>query len=80
MDCENSSRTLFSTLKKVDVAHATNIPGQKVSQGSYSAFVPAPLPPELELDTAADWGTLGMQTGSSEVGGRRVVGFPILIF
>jgi len=32
----------------VDVAHATNIPGQKVSQGSYSAFVPAPLPTELE--------------------------------
>ena len=29
------------------MAHATNIPGQKVSQGSYSAFVPAPLPPEL---------------------------------
>jgi Fic family protein len=29
------------------LAHATNIPGQKVSQGSYSAFVPAPLPPEL---------------------------------
>jgi Fic family protein len=29
------------------VAHATNIPGQKVSQGSYSPFVPAPLPPEL---------------------------------
>src|SRR6202140_4770538 len=33
--------------KKANVAHATNIPGQKVSQGSYSAFVPAPLPPEL---------------------------------
>src|SRR5437870_2723602 len=33
--------------KKVDVAHATNIPGRKVSQGSYSAFVPSPLPPEL---------------------------------
>ena len=29
------------------MAHATNIPGQKVSQGSYLAFVPAPLPPEL---------------------------------
>ena len=27
--------------------HATNIPSQKASQGSYSAFVPAPLPPEL---------------------------------
>jgi hypothetical protein len=38
---------LFSPPKKVDVAHATNIPGKKVSQGSHSAFVPAPLPPEL---------------------------------
>src|SRR6266446_9173593 len=27
---------------------ASTIPGRKVSQGSYSAFVPAPLPPELE--------------------------------
>ena len=27
--------------------HATKMPGRKVSQGSYSAFVPAPLPPEL---------------------------------
>ena len=26
----------------------TNIPGRKVPQGSYSAFVPAPLPPRLE--------------------------------
>jgi len=25
-----------------------NIPGKRVSQGSYSAFVPAPLPPELD--------------------------------
>jgi hypothetical protein len=33
--------------KKADVHNATNIPGQKVSQGSYSAFVPALLPPEL---------------------------------
>jgi hypothetical protein len=24
------------------------IPGKSVSQGSYSAFVPAPLPPELD--------------------------------
>src|SRR5215469_214091 len=43
--------------KKADVAHATNIPGQKVSQGSYSAFVPAPLPPELDW-TARLIGTL----------------------
>src|SRR5712691_11409741 len=28
--------------------NAINIPGKKVLQGSYSAFVPAPLPPELE--------------------------------
>src|SRR5579871_3379741 len=34
--------------RKADVAHSTNILGQRVSQGSYSAFVPAPLPPELE--------------------------------
>jgi Fic family protein len=27
---------------------AANIPGKSVSQGSYSAFVPAPLPPELD--------------------------------
>jgi Fic family protein len=33
--------------KKTDVRNAANIPGQKVSQGSYSAFVPVPLPPEL---------------------------------
>jgi Fic family protein len=30
------------------VAQTTNIPGQKVSQGSYSAFVPSALPPELK--------------------------------
>src|SRR5271165_3460570 len=34
--------------RKADVAHHTNIPGKKVPQGSYSAFVPAPLPPELQ--------------------------------
>jgi len=34
--------------RKADVAHASNIPGQKVSQGSYSALVPAPLPPDLK--------------------------------
>ena len=27
--------------------HSINIPGQKVSQGSYSAFLPAALPPKL---------------------------------
>ena len=30
------------------MSKATNTPGKRVSQGSYSAFVPAPLPPELE--------------------------------
>ncbi|HET7892583.1 MAG TPA: hypothetical protein VFL34_13720 [Candidatus Sulfotelmatobacter sp.] len=29
------------------MAQDINIPGKKVSQGSYSAFVPAPLPPQL---------------------------------
>src|SRR5258708_8506708 len=37
---------LFSTLKGA-MSRAANIPGKKVSQGSHSAFVPAPLPPEL---------------------------------
>lgn len=26
----------------------SNIPGKKVSQGGYAAFVPAPLPPKLD--------------------------------
>jgi Fic family protein len=30
------------------MAKATNIPGKKVPQGKYSAFVPAPLPPTLD--------------------------------
>jgi hypothetical protein len=30
------------------MSKATNTPGKRVSQGSYSAFVPAPLPPKLE--------------------------------
>jgi hypothetical protein len=38
---------LSGTEGKADVGHATNIPGQKVLQGSYSAFVPAPLAPDL---------------------------------
>jgi Fic family protein len=41
------ARNAIVDYKKADVGHATNLPGQKVSQGSYSAFVPAPLPPEL---------------------------------
>src|SRR6204780_5462037 len=38
---------LFST-GKTAMPQAVNIPGKRVSQGSYSAFVPAPLPPELD--------------------------------
>src|ERR1700693_2315329 len=30
------------------MASKTNIPGRKVPQGNYLAFVPAPLPPKLE--------------------------------
>ena len=30
------------------MASKSNIPGKKVSQGSYAAFVPAPLPPKLD--------------------------------
>jgi len=30
------------------MATKTNIPGRKVAPGSYSAFVPASLPPKLE--------------------------------
>src|SRR5437868_8533441 len=41
------ARKRYFRPRKVDVARATNIPGRRVSQGSYSAFVPAPLPPEL---------------------------------
>jgi Fic family protein len=31
-----------------EMAKATNIPGKKVPQGKYSAFVPVPLPPTLD--------------------------------
>jgi Fic family protein len=31
------------------MAKTTNIPGKRMPQGSYSAFVPAPLPPKLEF-------------------------------
>ena len=41
------ARNAIFDYKKADVGHATNIPGLKVPQGSYSAFVPAALPPEL---------------------------------
>lgn len=58
------------------MAHATNIPGQKVSQGSCSAFVPAPLPPEPadisrpELDPVTDRGTLGCGATRRKTSGR----------
>ena len=51
--------------KKADVGRATNIPGQIVSQGSYSALVPAPLPPELSWTPRLIGHSL-MQTGYSE--------------
>ena len=38
---------VFSAMKRA-IAEAANIPGKRVSQGSYFAFVPAPLPPELD--------------------------------
>src|SRR6202050_418616 len=38
---------LFSTLERT-MSKATITPGKRISQGSYSAFVPAPLPPKLE--------------------------------
>jgi Fic family protein len=38
---------VFSTLK-VSMPKTAYIPGKRVSQGGYSAFVPAPLPPELD--------------------------------
>ena len=41
-------RNAIFDLRKADMPPASTIPGRKVSQGSYSAFVPAPLPPELE--------------------------------
>ena len=31
------------------MAKTINIPGKKVPQGSFSAFVPAPLPPKLDF-------------------------------
>src|SRR4029077_6089587 len=46
-DCHKIARNAIFDLRKADMPRASTIPGQKVSQGSYSAFVPAPLPPEL---------------------------------
>src|SRR5580700_8224258 len=47
IDCENSVKCYFRPGKTV-MPKAANIPGKSVSQGSYSAFVPAPLPPQLD--------------------------------
>src|SRR6266566_4171897 len=42
---ENSDGTLFSPSMS---AKTNRIPGQKMSHGAYSAFLPAPLPPALD--------------------------------
>jgi Fic family protein len=47
VDCENSVKCHFRP-GKTAMPKAANIPGKSVSQGGYSAFVPAPLPPELD--------------------------------
>jgi Fic family protein len=44
---ENSVECYFRLGKRL-MPKAAIIPGKSVSQGSYSAFVPAPLPPELD--------------------------------
>jgi len=38
---KTAQNAIFGT-KKTDVAHVTDIPGTRVSQASYSAFVTAP--------------------------------------
>lgn len=45
--CENSGVWYFHH-RKQPMASKSNIPGKKVPQGSYAAFVPAPLPPKLD--------------------------------
>jgi Fic family protein len=47
MDYENSAKCYFR-LGKTAMPKAANIPGKSVSQCNSSAFVPAPLPPELD--------------------------------
>lgn len=47
MGCENSVEQYISTLKG-PMTKAAKIAGESVSQGSYSAFVAAPLPPDLD--------------------------------
>jgi Fic family protein len=44
---ENSEKPYFRLGGKA-MAKKADVPGKRVSQGSYSAFVPAPLPPELD--------------------------------
>jgi hypothetical protein len=42
-----ASNAIFDPEKRL-MPKAASIPGKSVSQGSYSAFMPAPLPPELD--------------------------------
>jgi Fic family protein len=48
MNIENSDHHYFRSLIRGSMAETEHIPGRRVSQGTYSAFVPAPLPPALE--------------------------------
>src|SRR6266436_2848327 len=45
--CENN-RVCYFHGRKQPMHATTNIPGKKIPQGNYSAFVPALLPPKLE--------------------------------
>jgi hypothetical protein len=58
MNIENSDHFYFRSPQKGSMAEPENIPGGRVSQGTYSAFVPAPLPPEFirSLMEMAEWG------------------------
>src|SRR3984893_9772122 len=65
IDCENCVKCYFRR-GKTAMPKAANIPGKSVSRGSYSAFVPAPLPPEL------DWTPqlIGALSDADRLGGR----------
>src|SRR5260370_12233475 len=56
---------VFSAMKRA-IPEAANIPGKRVSQGSYFAFVPAPLPPELNWTPRL----IGALSESDRLGGR----------
>src|SRR5258707_7335397 len=47
IEVENRAPGYFH-LEKATMPKILNIPGRRVPQGAYSAFVPAPLPPKLE--------------------------------